>query len=159
MIFDDKGFMIDEYDNETEVNSMIIECAILDAFSNEELEAMTENTYDLGKAINEDILVERSIVRLDKEAKKSRAFKMAVFQTAKEKGDRDFKKLMTLWKLERFIEEKLTKRYMAPAKAKAKEAMKKAKNTKSKVIAKITRKPVNGNLLIGDGKPERPDTK
>ena len=71
MIFDDKGFMVDEYDNETEVNSMIIECAILDAFSSEEIEVMTENTYDLGKAINEDILVERSIVRLDKEAKYS----------------------------------------------------------------------------------------
>ena len=159
MIFDNNGLIIDNYSNETETNALIIECAILDTFSNEEIENLTENTYDLGKAINEDILVERSIVRLDKEAKKSRAFKMAVFQTAKEKGDRDFKKLMTLWKLERFLEEKLTKRYLAPAKAKTKEAMKRAKNTKSKVIAKITRKPVNGNLLIGDGKPESPDAK
>ena len=152
MIFDDKGFMIDEYDNETEVNSMIIECAILDAFSNEELEAMTENTYDLGKAINEDILVERSIVRLDKEAKKNRAYKMAIFQVAKEKGDRDFKKLLTLWKLERFIEQKLEKRYFAQAKQKAKEAMKKAKMTKSKVVAKATDK---ANLLLGKGNPPK----
>ena len=159
MLFDNDGIEINEYDAVTEAEAMIKESAMLDTFSNEELESLTENTYDLGKAVNEDILVERSIVRLDKEAKKSRAFKMAVFQTAKEKGDRDFKKLMTLWKLERFIEEKLTKRYMAPAKSKAKEAMKKAKNTKSKVIAKITRKPVNGNLLIGDGKPESPDAK
>ena len=159
MIFDNNGLLIDNYSNETEVNALIIECAILDTFSNEEIESLTENTYDLGKAINEDILVERSIVRLDKEAKKNKAYKMAIFQIAKEKGDRDFKKLMTLWKLERFIEEKLTKRYFAPAKAKAKEAMKKAKNTKSKVVAKITRKPVNDNLLIGDGKPESPDAK
>ena len=72
MIFDDKGLEINEYDNETEVSALIIECAILDAFSNEEIESVTENTYDLGKAVNEDILVERSIVRLDKEAKKSR---------------------------------------------------------------------------------------
>ena len=149
MIFDDNGLIINEYDNETEVNSLIIECAILDTFSNEEIESLTENTYDLGKAINEDILVERSIVRLDKEAKKNKAYKMAIFQIAKEKGDRDFKKLLTLWKLERFLDAKLEKRYSAQAKQLAKQAMKKSKNTKSKAVGKAVNK---ANLLIGDGK-------
>ena len=152
MIFDKDGLLIDEYDNGTEASAMIIECALLDEFSNEEIETLTENTYDLGKAINEDILVERSIVRLDKEAKKNRAYKMAIFQVAKEKGDRDFKKLLTLWKLERFIEQKLEKRYFAQAKQKAKEAMKKAKMTKSKVVAKATDK---ANLLLGKGNPPK----
>ena len=152
MIFDDKGLEINEYDNETEVSALIIECAILDAFSNEEIESVTENTYDLGKAVNEDILVERSIVRLDKEAKKSRAYKMAIFQVAKEKKDRDFKKLMTLWKLERFIEEKLEKRYAAQAKQLAKESMKKAKSTKSKVVGKAVDK---ANLLIDGVKSKK----
>ena len=145
MIFDKDGLVINEYDSETETSALIIECAILDAFSSEEIESLTENTYDLGKAINEDILVERSIVRLDKEAKKNRAYKMAIFQVAKEKGDRDFKKLLTLWKLERFIEQKLEKRYFAQAKQKAKEAMKKAKMTKSKVVAKATDKATTNN--------------
>ena len=149
MIFDDNGLIINEFDNETEVNALLVECAILDTFSNEEIEALTENTYDLGKAINEDILVERSIVRLDKEAKKNKAYKMAIFQVAKEKGDRDFKKLLTLWKLERFIEAKLEKRYGAQAKQLAKQAMKKSKNTKSKAVGKAVNK---ANLLIGDGK-------
>jgi hypothetical protein len=149
MIFDDNGLIINEFDNETEVNALLVECAILDTFSNEEIEALTENTYDLGKAINEDILVERSIVRLDKEAKKNKAYKMAIFQVAKEKGDRDFKKLLTLWKLERFIEAKLEKRYSAQAKQLAKQAMKKSKNTKSKAVGKAVNK---ANLLIGDGK-------
>jgi hypothetical protein len=152
MIFDKDGLVINEYDSETETSALIIECAILDAFSSEEIESLTENTYDLGKAINEDILVERSIVRLDKEAKKNRAYKMAIFQVAKEKGDRDFKKLLTLWKLERFIEQKLEKRYFAQAKQKAKEAMKKAKMTKSKVVAKATDK---ANLLLGKGNPPK----
>jgi len=152
MIFDDNGLIINEYDNETEVNSLIIECAILDTFSSEEIESLTENTYDLGKAINEDILVERSIVRLDKEAKKNKAYKMAIFQIAKEKGDRDFKKLLTLWKLERFIEAKLEKRYSAQAKQLAKQAMKKSKNTKSKAVGKAVEK---ANLLIGDGKVKK----
>lgn len=149
MIFDNNGLIINEYDNETEVNALIIECAILDTFSNEEIESLTENTYDLGKAINEDILVERSIVRLDKEAKKNKAYKMAIFQIAKEKNDRDFKKLLTLWKLERFIEAKLEKRYSAQAKQLAKLAMKKSKNTKSKAVGKAVDK---ANLLLGDGK-------
>ena len=149
MIFDDNGLIINEFDNETEVNALLVECAILDTFSNEEIEALTENTYDLGKAINEDILVERSIVRLDKEAKKNKAYKMAIFQIAKEKNDRDFRKLLTLWKLERFIEAKLEKRYGAQAKQLAKQAMKKSKNTKSKAVGKAVNK---ANLLIGDGK-------
>ena len=149
MIFDDNGLIINEFDNETEVNALIIECAILDTFSNEEIESLTENTYDLGKAINEDILVERSIVRLDKEAKKNKAYKMAIFQVAKEKNDRDFRKLLTLWKLERFIEAKLEKRYGAQAKQLAKQAMKKSKNTKSKAVGKAVNK---ANLLVGNGK-------
>jgi hypothetical protein len=149
MIFDDNGLIINEFDNETEVNALIIECALLDTFSSEEIESLTENTYDLGKAVNEDVLVERSIVRLDKQAKKNKAYKMAIFQVAKEKGDRDFKKLLTLWKLERFIEKKLEKRYAAQAKQLAKQAMKKSKNTKSKAVGKAVSK---ANLLIGDGK-------
>ena len=144
MIFDDNGLIINEFDNETEVNALIIECALLDAFSNEEIESLTENTYDLGKAVNEDILVERSIVRLDKVAKMNKAYKMAIFQIAKEKGDRDFKKLLTLWKLE--------KRYAAQANQLAKQAMKKSKNTKSKAVGKAVAK---ANLLIGDGKVKK----
>lgn len=152
MIFDDNGLIINEFDNETEVSALIVECAILDTFSSDELESLTENTYDLGKAINEDILVERSIVRLDKEARKNRAYKMAIFQTAKEKGDRDFKKLLTLWKLERFLEGKLEKRYAAQAKQLAKNALKKAKATKSKVVGKAVNK---ANLLLGKQVPPK----
>ena len=152
MIFDDNGLIINEYSNETEVNALIVECAILDTFSSEEIESLTENTYDLGKAINEDILVERSIVRLDKEAKKNKAYKMAIFQIAKEKGDRDFKKLLTIWKLERFLEGKLEKRYAAQAKQLAKQAMKKSKNSKSKAVGKAVSK---ANLLLGDGKVKK----
>ena len=71
-----------------------------------------------------------------------------IYQIAKEKGDRDFKKLMTLWKLERFIEAKLEKRYAAQAKQLAKQAMKNSKNTKSKAVQKATNK---ANLLLGKG--------
>lgn len=152
MIFDKDGLVINEYDSVTENTALIIECAILDTFSSEEIESLTENTYDLGKAVNEDILVERSIVRLDKEAKKNRAQKMAIFQIAKEKGDRDFKKLLTLWKLERFIEKKLEKRYAAQAKQLAKETLKKSKMSKSKAVGKAVDK---ANLLLDGTKTKK----
>jgi len=144
MLFDKNGEIVDNFENENEVTSMIIEAAIMDTFSNEELEDIMENNmYDLDKACNEGILCERTIVRLDKHAKKSKAEKMAEFQLAKEKNDRDFKKLMTIWKLERFLEEKIHKRYGAQAKTLAKQKMKAAKNTKSKVVGKATNKAHN----------------
>lgn len=149
MIFDKNGILVEEFDNQAEVEALIMESAMLDHYSADELEAVLENSYDLGKAINEDLLMERSIVRLDKFAKKKRLEKMSVFQVAKQKGDRDFKKLMTLWKLERFLEAKLTKRYAAQAKALAKETMKKASKTKSKTVGGAVTKAKN---LLNAGK-------
>ena len=43
MIFDDNGLIINEFDNETEVNALLVECAILDTFSNEEIEAFPKS--------------------------------------------------------------------------------------------------------------------
>ncbi len=144
MLFDKNGEIVDNFENENEATSMIIEAAIMDTFTNEEIEDLLENNaYDLDKACNEGILCERTIVRLDKHAKKSKAEKMAEFQIAKEKNDRDFKKLMTIWKLERFLEEKIHKRYGAQAKTLAKQKMKAARNSKSKIVGKATAKAHN----------------
>ena len=149
MIFDKNGLVVDEFDSETQASVLIVECAIMDTYSNEELEGILENTYDIGKAVNEEYLEERTIVRLDKAAKKSKAEKMAVFQIAKQKGDRDFKKLLTVWKLERFLEAKLEKRYAAQAKTLAKETLKKAAQSKSKTVNRAVKK---ANLLLQNKK-------
>lgn len=144
MLFGKDGEIIDNFENENEASSMVIECALMDTFSSEELNDLLENNmYDLDKACNEGVLCERTIVRLDKHAKKTKAEKMAEFQIAKEKNDRDFKKLMTIWKLERFLEEKIHKRYGAQAKTLAKQKMKAAKNSKSKIVGKATAKAHN----------------
>ena len=47
MIFDKDGLVINEYDSETETSALIIECAILDAFSSEEIESLTETVPPL----------------------------------------------------------------------------------------------------------------
>lgn len=143
MIFDKQGMLVNEFDNQQEVEALVMESIMLDFYSSEELETILENSYDINRAVNEELLLERSIVRLDKAAKKKKAEKMAIFQVAKQKGDRDFKKLMTLWKLERFIEAKLTKRYAAQAKTLAKETMKKAAKTKSKSLGGAVSKAKN----------------
>ena len=97
MLFGKDGEIIDNFENENEASSMVIECALMDTFSNEEINDLLENNmYDLDKACNEGVLCERTIVRLDKHAKKTKAEKMAEFQIAKEKNDRDFKKLLTI---------------------------------------------------------------
>ncbi len=144
MLFGKDGEIIANFENENEASSMVIECALMDTFSNEEINDLLENNmYDLDKACNEGVLCERTIVRLDKHAKKTKAEKMAEFQIAKEKNDRDFKKLLTIWKLERFLEEKIHKRYGAQAKTLAKKKLKEAKNTKSKAVKKASEKVHN----------------
>lgn len=145
MLFDKNGIMVDMgLEESDESTAMITEAAILDAYSTDELSDIMENhVSDLNKAVNEDILMERSIIRLDKAAKKSKAEKMSIFQIAREKKDRDFKKLLTVWKLERFLEEKLTKRYGAQAKVLAKKKMKDASKSKSKTVTNASGKVKN----------------
>ena len=144
MLFGKDGEIIDNFENENEASSMVIECALMDTFSSEEINDLLENNmYDLDKACNEGVLCERTIVRLDKHAKKTKAEKMAEFQIAKEKNDRDFKKLLTIWKLERFLEEKIYTRYGAQAKTLAKQKLKETKNTKSKAVKKASEKVHN----------------
>lgn len=145
MLFDKDGNQVDlDMEESNEASAMIIEAAMLDAYSTEELNNLVENyVNDLDKAVNEDILMEKSIIRLDKAAKKSKAEKMATFQIAKEKKDRDFKKLLTVWKLERFLENKLTKRYGAQAKTLAKKKMKDSSKSKSKSVSNAAGKVKN----------------
>lgn len=145
MLFDKNGIMVDMgLEESDESTAMITEAAILDAYSTDELSDIMENHVgDLNKAVNEDVLMERSIIRLDKAAKKSKAEKMSIFQIAREKKDRDFKKLLTVWKLERFLEEKLTKRYGAQAKVLAKKKMKDASKSKSKTVTNASGKVKN----------------
>ena len=79
-----------------------------------------------------DIVTERTIVKLDKAAKKNRAYKLAVLKCAAQDNHKILKKLRMLWKLESVQFKKLEKLYHNKANAMAKEAMKKAGRSKSK---------------------------
>lgn len=141
MIFDDFGYDISDSENMSDfARAAIIESAMYDLLTESELEDFVCSSYETVNAVREGVLLEKSIVRLDKKARYQNYYKAAIFTIAKEKGDRDMKKLMTLWKAERVLEAKLEKKYANEAKKRAKQAMADAKKSKSNIIARIAKK-------------------
>lgn len=139
MLFDKTG----KFDNEqisTEATNYIMEAAMLEGLTEDELSMFLESQTETSAAINENILMEKTIVRLDKKAKLSKAQKMAVFTIAKEKKDPKYKKLVTVWKMERFLEAYLNKKYGNEALRRAKKTMSKSKNSTSGMIKKAANK-------------------
>lgn len=141
-IWDENGNLVNQEDDmDFEDMALIVEAHIMDTLSNEEIEMMLENYMpDLYKAVDEEIVQERSIVRLDKTAKLSKATRVAEYNMAKKKKDPLFKKLMTLWAAERYINDKLHHRYGMKAKSEAKKAMSQAARSKSNVMQKVMNK-------------------
>lgn len=141
MLFNTKGNIEKQDENlTTEDQALIMEAAIIDIASNEELTAFLENKTEVDAALSEEVLLERTIVKLDKKAKLNKAQKMAIFQIAKEKKDPKFKKLLTIWRIERHLEEYLEQRYGNEALRRAKKTAMNAKKSKSNLIKKVANK-------------------
>lgn len=122
-----------------ENNQLIVEMAILDECSTvQETVNILSESSEYGASLAAHCLNEKSIVRLDKEAKLSKATQMAIFTIAREKGDSDFKKLITLWKAESVLKQKLNRKYLGQAKMRAKEMVKAAKKKMPNVFKKTT---------------------
>ena len=119
-----------------DVTALIVESAMLETLSVEDLDVFMESVDEQQNAQQEEVLVERSIVRLDKQAKLTQAQKTAVFTIAKEKNDPMMKKLITVWRIERALEEKLLRKYGNEGMRRARAAMDKAGNSKSSVVKK-----------------------
>lgn len=79
-----------------------------------------------------DVVTEKTIVKLDKKAKLSRAYKVAILKCAAQKNDRDYKKLRKLWILEAKLFKKLEAKYGNKAKAMSRQAVAKLGRSKSK---------------------------
>lgn len=143
-----------------EAASMIMEAAMLDSLSTEEIIAFLENTQDVNDALQNEILEERSIVRLDKKARMSHAVKMAEFEIAKEKNDKNYRKLLTVWKMEKELEEAIHKKYNAQAQQRAKKTVRGVNKSISKAINKASsnlKKDLNPEIKQkGSTKPVKP---
>lgn len=124
MLFNKNGNLNQEEEVlSTEAVNYIMEAFVKEEFTPDEMSMFLENQTEIDDAISNNILMEKTIVRLDKKAKLSKARKMAVFTIAKEKNDPKFKKLLTVWKMERFLEDYLDKKYGNEASRRAKKAV------------------------------------
>lgn len=126
---------LDECDNvgiaeeDPEHDAMIAEAFLQDVLGRG---ALMEQflSEDASNFVKLGILSEKSIVRLDKYAKLSKAESQAVFAIAKEHNDRDYKKLVTIWKMRKILIGKLEKKYANQARQRAKQMVKKSKQVK-----------------------------
>ena len=150
MLFNNQGLANPNEENfDAHTEALILEAALLD-MPTSEVEALLEDTTDVATAISENVVLERTIVRLDKAAKLSKARKMAVFAVAKERNDPKFKKLMTVWKWERFLETFLDKKYGNEAMRRAKKSVSNAAKSKSKLVTTAS-KTVDRSLNLQPG--------
>lgn len=101
---------------------------------------MFKESVEMDLSIDEGYFTERTIVRFDKKARRSQLKKVAVLAIAKEKNDPLYKKLVTIWKMERKLEQKLMEKYDAKANEKVKKYIANAKKSKSNVIKRAINK-------------------
>lgn len=140
MLFDNEtGAMRTDYDFEatTEGTSFIVESAMLDTLTESEIEDFLADPKETAAAVTEGILLEKTIVKMDKHAKQNRAYKSAIFIIAQEKNDPKFAKLLKCWKTERFLEAELEKKYGSEAQRRAKKAMADARKSGSYTLKKV----------------------
>lgn len=91
--------------------------------------------YDI--AIAEGFYTERTIVKFDKTARLAQLYEVALASIARAKRDRDYRKLETVYAMERRLKAKLRKKYGPQAEKKAKEYLQRAKKSKSGVLSKV----------------------
>lgn len=138
MLFDSVLEKIQEQNVSSSASQIITEQVFADLLSNDELTEMCSSPTDCNFLVEEnEICTEKTIVRLDKKAKLSRAFKAAVFTIAREKNDPKFRKLLTIWRMERTLENYLNKKYRSEALKRARLSLTKVANTnKNKNVSK-----------------------
>lgn len=122
------------------INAVATPLLIQSELNNEEdIKEFVEST-DSDIAIAEGFLTERTIIKFDKYARKAQLYEVAVAAVAREKHDPLYKKLTTVYRMERILKAKLRKKYHTQANVKVKEYLARAKKSKSGVLAKIAAK-------------------
>lgn len=115
---------------------IITEQLIEDSYSNDEIKQLISEGTSLQEMVDLGILQEKTIVKLDKKAKKSKAEAQAELVIARERNDRDFKKLVTIWKLRKVLLDRIHKKYNAQAKTRVRQNQRNVGKLKNNKIAK-----------------------
>ena len=122
------------------INAVATPILIQDELKTEaEIDEFVESV-DSDIAVSEGFLTEKTIVRFDKNAKKAQLYEVAVAACAREHKDPLYKKLETVYKMERVLKAKLRKKYHAEATKKVKEYLARAKKSKSGLLSRIAHK-------------------
>ena len=140
---------LDEKLNKAEESAMAA-CALMDFLAPTEISELAESASEMeetGEILG--VAMEKTIIRMDKKARLKHLSKQAVFTEARKANDPKFKKLLTLWKMERAIEAELQKKYKSRADKRAKEQI---KAYSSNGIKKIQKSPINSQTDVGKGK-------
>lgn len=135
--FEDTDESTDIFEENPENNLILAEAMFIDNLTSQEIEELNEDSKQLSQLVDEEILAEKSIVKLDKKAKTRKVETQAEILIAKERGDRDFNKLVRLYKMKRIILEKFHNKYGAQARARAKKMMKRSAKSKSPYAKKV----------------------
>lgn len=146
-----------------EALSQIITVALESTCTEEELEELEESYQQEGISVITEsteyaAVLEKSIVKLDKKAKKQQQYKMAILHVAKDMGMKEYKQWCTLKKMDIILMRIMEKRCAMKAKAYMKQAAKEAKKSAKKQFKKAgdsltksernTQKAMNGNHVI-----------
>lgn len=120
-----------------EDQSSILEGYMLDNLTDEEILEFISNPQEVNENIRQEILTEKTIIRFDRAAKISRAQKIAIFTIARQHKDQLFKRLLTLWRMERYIEARLFKKYGNQAMRSARQSVANATRNPSPTMKKV----------------------
>lgn len=156
MLFDKRGYEVGDDMISAEESAYMME-AVMHELSNDELSMFLEDASSVQSAVDNGVLLERTIVRLDKKAKLSKAKKMAIFMIAKEKNDVNFKKLQKVWRMERYLEALLEKKYGNEAARRAKKFVQRRKDKKDvDGMVKTAINKANAQLATATKVPPKP---
>lgn len=122
------------------MNTVATPVLISDEIRGEEEVKEFVDSIDSDIAVAEGYLTEKTIVKFDKTAKQSQLYEIAVAAVAREKKDPLYRKLETVYKMERVLKAKLRKKYHAEAVKKSREYLARARKSKSTVVAKAAKK-------------------
>lgn len=100
-------------------------------------------SVDADILVQEGYLTEKTIVKMDKNARRAQLYEVALFKVAREHNDRNYWKLQTVYKMERRLKAKLRARYHNEANRKVREYLSRAKKSKSSLLSRIASKLSN----------------
>lgn len=106
-----------------------------DTLSETEMSALLE---ECEKTTGMEPVEERTIVKLDRRAKRNRDYKLSILQVAKEMGLPSYKKIITLWEMERYLMDDMEKKCATKAKARMKTMGKKSEKGDSPIKKAIS---------------------